>query len=437
LTKAIDRPVGVDLFAGAGGMSLGFEQAGFDVLAAFDNDPVHVAVHRYNSPQTEAPCVDVSALRADEVAAAVERGWKRSQRAGSWNGQIDCLFGGPSCQGYSEIGRMHLADPRNDLVFEFARLVRELKPRYFVMENVPGLISPRYQPLVKLLCQQFFDAGYTLLDGGPIRLDASEYGVPQVRKRVFFIGSYRGEPEPAKPLPALESPTVWDALSDLPNADDFEELLDSETMNLPLAIRRRYRQVDGYLARMHPLPGASVLDPAFFGYERAWDPTLLTNSGRTTHTATVRRRLAALKPGEVEPISRLRRLDANKKSTTLRAGTGRDHGSFTASRPVHYEHPRVITIREAARLHSFPDWYRFHATKWHGFRQVGNAVPPALAQAVAGTIVQAVGLRPNRPRRVLDLGNPRILSLSLTAAADHVGFDPALLPYDVRRRASH
>ena len=126
MTKT-SRPVGIDLFAGAGGFSLGFEQAGFDIAAAVEIDPVHCAVHEFNFPQTAVLPHSVQGLSARSIRKAA--GLSDSQA-------VDCVFGGPPCQGFSMIGQRVLEDPRNGLVLEFVRLVSELDARTFVFENV-------------------------------------------------------------------------------------------------------------------------------------------------------------------------------------------------------------------------------------------------------------------------------------------------------------
>jgi DNA (cytosine-5)-methyltransferase 1 len=137
--------------------------------------------------------------------------------------------------------------------------------------------------------------------------------------------------------------------------------------------------------------------------------------------------------GSRDQVGRLPRLKATSQSPTLRAGTGRDHGSFTSARPIHHKSPRVITVREAARLHGFPDWFGFNATRWHGFREVGNSVPPLLAQAVASAVVEVSGREPKRRSNVIDLGSDKLLRMTLAEAAEHFGLPATQLPKDVRR----
>lgn len=157
------------------------------------------------------------------------------------------------------------------------------------------------------------------------------------------------------------------------------------------------------------------------GYKRAWDSQLLTSSARTVHTQISRTRFSETEPGTVEPISRFFKLSSFGLANTLRAGTDGARGAFTSPRPIHYAHPRCITVREMARLHGFPDWFRFHATKWHGARQVGNSVPPPLARAVARAVLRGLDLTPARPNEVLSLGDPSLLYLEMSEAAEHFG----------------
>src|SRR5690606_2721328 len=156
-----------------------------------------------------------------------------------------------------------------------------------------------------------------------------------------------------------------------------------------------------------------------FGYPRKWDPGLLTSSARTEHTEISRRRFCETDQGRVEPISRFFKLPADGVSNTLRAGTDSARGAFTSPRPIHYAYARCVTVREMARLHGFPDWFRFNATKWHGARQIGNAVPPPLARAVAAAVIRALAVEPTRPTEAIALGDERLLTMGNTEAAAH------------------
>lgn len=423
------RPVGVDLFCGAGGMSLGFEQAGFDVLAAVDLDPVHLAVHEFNFPFTASLCADLSTVTKAEIEASIRKGWSNFGRDGEWDGTIDCLFGGPSCQGYSYIGAQKADDHRNELVFDFARLVKELRPRTFVIENVPGLLGPVYAPAVKRLLATFSSAGYDLQGGAPFKLDAGNYGVPQDRQRVFIVGALDVETSPKIPT-TIPGTTVGDALDDLPEVSEITDLLVTDRLLLNTRELAQLNKAGSAYAK-------SLREPHGLEYRRTWDAALLSGCQRTDHSPTVEARFARLRPGQEDEPSHTRRLDVAGRSPTLRAGTGRDHGSFTAPRPIHHRASRVITVREAARLHSFPDWFQLHTTRWHGLRQIGNAVPPRLAAAVAREVARSLNFVPNCPELDLPSGEQVLLSLSLREAAERFGLSYDLLPYDVRRKPDH
>ncbi|MDP8989457.1 MAG: DNA cytosine methyltransferase, partial [Acidobacteriota bacterium] len=157
------------------------------------------------------------------------------------------------------------------------------------------------------------------------------------------------------------------------------------------------------------------------GYIRQWNTDVLTSSARTTHTEISRRRFTETAPGNVEPISRFFKLSPEGLSNTLRAGTDGARGAFTSPRPIHYAHPRCITVREMARLHGFPDWFRFHATKWHGARQIGNSVPPPLARAIASVVIKALAVEAERPEEVQTLGDTALLYMEMSEASEHFG----------------
>ena len=160
------------------------------------------------------------------------------------------------------------------------------------------------------------------------------------------------------------------------------------------------------------------LDPDDYSYPRKFDPNLLTNSQRTEHTDASRARFENTLPGKTESISRFRKLHPDGLCNTLRAGTDSARGAHTSPRPIHPYFPRVITVREAARLHSYPDFFRFHSTKWHGCRQIGNSVPPLLARVVAKELLKAQKASPLKPKKVLNLGQDSWLSFDMSHASD-------------------
>lgn len=390
------RPIGIDLFAGAGGLSLGFEQAGFDVAAAVEIDPIHCATHEYNFPNCKTICASVTDMSGSEIR----------RLAGLGNKEIDVVFGGAPCQGFSMIGKRALDDPRNQLVFHYVRIVAELQPKYCVFENVKGLTLGKHSDFLKELIAALGEAGYDVVLPYQV-LNAADYGVPQDRKRLFLLGTRRGLKAPDYPIPLDHRVTVEEAIGDLPDANTFSELVVSDS------VRAKWTTNSSYAQRLRDLQN----DPGDFGYKRAFDRDLLTSSLRTEHTALSQERFMATEHGKTEPISRFRKLPPDGLCNTLRAGTDSARGAFTSPRPIHPHQPRVITVREAARLHSFPDWFRFHATKWHGFRQIGNSVPPLLGRAIASSIVEALDIKPIKPRKILDQGSTTLLGLDMGNAA--------------------
>jgi DNA (cytosine-5)-methyltransferase 1 len=412
------RPIGIDLFAGAGGMSLGFEQAGFDVAAAVEIDPIHCAIHKFNFPDTAVLPRSVVGLKAADIRLA----------AGIGNRPIDCVFGGPPCQGFSLIGHRAFEDPRNNLVLEFVRLVAELDARTFVFENVKGLTVGKHRAFLDELVAAFDRAGYAVRLPWHV-LDAANFGAPQHRQRLILFGAKKGTKSPDYPLPVCNAaderrpisglsigPTCKEALGDLPDADRFATLIEMDAVSTTA-----FADPSPYAAEMRCLSN----DAWHRGYVRNWNPGVLTSSARTAHTDISRCRFAETAPGEVEPISRFFKLPPQGLSNTLRAGTDGARGAFTSPRPIHYKYRRCITVREMARLHGFPDWFRFHSTKWHGARQIGNAVPPPLARAIATAVVKALGLRPGLGGTI-DLGDPALLYMEMSEAAEHFGVVPLI-----------
>ena len=394
----VTRPIAIDLFSGAGGMSLGLEQAGFDVVAAVEYDPVHAATHEFNFPKCEAICGSVADVDGATIRARADIGRRR----------VDLVAGGPPCQGFSMIGKRNVADDRNNLVMEFQRLVVELDARVFIMENVPGMAVGAQGGVLDELVRRFKRDGYNCLPH--TLLTATSFGVPQKRRRLFLVGAKDGETLPRLPVGTFEAcPTVWDAIGDLPDIENYDQLLDRDW------VKAKFYEPSPYAAALR----GDTRDIADYSYKRAWDPTILTSSMRTVHTAKSISRFAKTEPGRVEPTSRFLRLDPFGYCNTLRAGTDSKRGGYTSPRPIHPTEPRVITVREGARLHSFPDWFRFHETKWHGFRQVGNAVAPLVGRAVGASIMASLGRVPGRSRATLKLGDPALLGMTMAQAADY------------------
>jgi DNA (cytosine-5)-methyltransferase 1 len=414
-------------------MSLGFEQAGFDVAAAVEHDPVHGAVHEFNFPACATICRSVADIDAAHI--------RRVSRIG--DSPVDVVFGGAPCQGFSMIGKRAFDDPRNSLVSHFVRLVVDLRANYFVFENVRGLTIGEHKQFLRELMAEFRASGYRVVEDYQV-LNAANYGVPQYRQRLFLLGARNGRRLPEYPAPTHEpqssrngkssnfflgkTPTVLDALRDLPEADDFEELLERDW------VRSRFKTASHYAA---PLRGSADYsgDSADFAVPRSFDNGLLTSSMRTVHTELSKKRFAETKNGETEPVSRFYKLDPDGICNTIRAGTASDHGAFTSPRPIHPFSPRCITVREAARLHSYPDWFRLHVTKWHGFRQIGNSVPPLLGRAVAAKVAEALDVQAEKPHEPISLGDPSLLALDMSQAAAKYGVRADVIPRRTRPSA--
>ncbi|MGL4398650.1 MAG: DNA cytosine methyltransferase [Luteolibacter sp.] len=422
--KTRRRPIGVDLFSGAGGMSLGFEQAGFEVVAAVEIDPIHSCVHKFNFPLCAVIPHSVKDVTGESIRAAA-----------GIAGKVDVVFGGAPCQGFSMIGKRALDDPRNSLVMDFVRLVSELDADYFVFENVKGLTVGRHSKFLEELIEAFGQHGYAVRLPWLV-LNAASYGVPQDRKRLFLMGAKKGlclptypkrrtsragKPEEAGLYPG---PTCKDALHDIPDADKFRALLLNDEVR-----STAWGNLSLYAREMRCMDESAW----HYGQPRLWTPELMTSSARTAHSEISQLRFSETDPGSVEPISRFFKLSPSGVSNTLRAGTDAARGAFTSPRPIHYRYPRCITVREMARLHGFPDWFRFHRTKWHGARQIGNAVPPPLARAVASALIDAMGVIPQGPAEAIPLGHPALLSMDMSQASFHLEVD---IPIQKRDRKS-
>ena len=325
------------------------------------------------------------------------------------------------------------------------------------MENVPGMASGGHSSILESLIAEFEMAGYQMIQP-PRVLNAANFGVPQDRRRLILVGAREGERLPCYPLPTVQprpkravissanqiqqmfvesdlpiGPTVWDALGDLPDLDRFQELLSADAVWLGTNALHAIEERSSLYART--LRGL-IPDANDWSYPRAWNRQMLTSSLRTEHTELSIRRFAATAPGQTEPVSRFYRLDPAGLSNTLRAGTGSEHGAYTSPRPIHPVLPRVISVREAARLHSFPDWFRLHSTKWHGFRQIGNSVPPLLGRAFAAEIAKALEITPILPRTSTEPGQANLLYLNMSEAAEHFGARRESIPQPRRRVAN-
>jgi DNA (cytosine-5)-methyltransferase 1 len=451
----VDRPIAIDLFAGCGGMSLGLEAAGFDIAAAVEFDAIHSLVHHVNFPYCATICRDLVTVTAMELRATIG------------HREIDLIAGGPPCQGFSVMGKRIFEDPRNGLIYEYLRLIRELQPKYFIFENVPGLAKGKQRLFLEQLITEFQQAGYGLTE--PIQvLNSANYGVAQNRQRLIILGHRWDMPSLVYPEFSHSSVINHSIIdhsitnSSLTDHYDYSQIepnsprqtaLDlgfSDSLNsikLPLCT---VEQVLGDLATIPPFVGKDHGIPReklHYPQEKMFKlchrrhPTnheqdLVWGHIGSDHKSEIQARFAATPIGTVDPQSRFFKLDPQGQCHTLRAGTNRDRGAHTAPRPIHYIAPRCITIREAARLHSFPDWFLFHQTIWHGFRQIGNAVTPLLAYGVGTAVIQALRI-PTNDLVIRDLPavDRNLLHYNIQQASAYWGIDEVTIAKRQRQPA--
>lgn len=349
------KPKVLDLFAGVGGLSLGFEQSGFDVVFANEYDPSIAAAYKENHPNTEMLVADITTVDFDKTFT-------------EYSGKIDVVIGGPPCQGFSQKGqRKTIHDERNFLFKFYVKVVEKVQPKYFIMENVPNLLTAEGGYFKKEIETLFNGMGYNLNMG---ILNASDYGVPQNRRRAVIIGK-RGSPAPLLPKPIEKKVTIWDAISDLSYLESGQGSEEQAYINPPQS---------AYQKQMRD--GAKKL----------------YNHVATNHSAIALERLSLIPPNSGKEF-----LPKEHLTKSIYSGTwtriGKDEISVTITTRFDtpssgkFTHPflnRAITVREAARIQSFPDNFRFVGTKGSQMKQVGNAVPPLLAKSVAQVIMDDI-----------------------------------------------
>lgn len=358
------------------------EMAGFDIALAVDYDGYHVATHKRNFPYGKVKCASVHDLEGKTI-----------RQLSGCNGDIDLVFGGPPCQGFSNMGLRDTHDPRNTLIFHFARLVDELHPKAFVMENVTGL----NMGVTKNIFDAFLEkVGSRYNVTRPVQvLNAVDFGVPQARKRLFVIGIRKNIGQTAS-YPArtgvIKAPSVIEAIGDLPQVESDENLLvgDSAPYSKKPEAENKFALIARGLSR----------SPNDFSHTRQWDTTTVTGCQRVKHTESAIELYRSTAPGETVPGHKLPRLHPDGICPTLRAGATSERGSHTAPRPIHPIVARVITAREAARLHGYPDWFGFYPAKMHAYRQIGNSVCPPVAHAVGLEVMRALAIDPKSLPRV-------------------------------------
>jgi len=356
----------IDLFCGCGGLSEGFEDAGFNIVAGNDIDKDMIESYKLNHPKSKAISGDISKLSSERIL----------ENTNFLKKDIDLISGGPPCQGFSTVGYRRENDSRNKLFYQFLRIVKEMDPKAFVMENVPGLLSMQKGKVKEIIKEEFENLGYNVKYA---ILKAEEYGVPQKRRRVFFVGHKFMDkefdfpkpthgPKPKGQLTLISSNlkpflTVWDAIGDLPSIESGEA---SEIYNKePFTEFQKFLRNSQKVLKEHKAPN---------------------------HTEVMIKRMQHIKQGqnhsnlpkELQLSSGYPniygRLIANEPADTI---TGNCGCISAPGRFIHSFNHRAISVREAARLQSFRDSKQFVGSQVKKYKQVGNAVPPLLAKALA------------------------------------------------------
>ena len=362
------------MFSGAGGLSLGFKMAKYDVGLSLELEKTYFETYKRNNPECFCLNEDITLVNCEKIKDKYIK-----------NEQIEGIIGGPPCQGFSTVGDRKLSDPRNTLIYFFIKWVEFFKPSFYVMENVPGILSIAQGQLAKEIKKIYEYIGYTCAVKS---LLSADYGVPQLRERVFFIGTKNAvinslrirktNQESFSQSTSSENDelpqylTVNDAISDILEIEPFiENFYEDSTKDYVLPPKTKYQE---YLRK---------------------DSDKLYEHFAPNHGKTVIERISYIQQGENHSYLPERyklksgypniygRLHLNMPSDTITGNCG------CVSAPGRFIHPtqnRALSVREAARLQSFPDNYRFTGNMQNKYKQVGNAVPPLMAFAVADAI---------------------------------------------------
>lgn len=354
-SAADQRATCVDLFSGAGGLSRGFYDAGYNVVLGVEWDEAALKTFKANHGQAEGMNLDL--FDHSNIDVIVDY-LKKS------NISLDVLVGGPPCQGFSIAGPRDLNDKRNSLYLAMVKLADRIKPQVVVLENVPGMLQTNNGIGAKRIVEDFEKIGYTMI---PKLLYAPDYGVPQIRKRVFFVGTKKGLPEFEFPKPIIDKThyvTCEDAISDLPAlqtdggeiiyGEEIQDYASQPMTEYQRLMRKNSKKVYNHIGSIPIAKTYKMLSmiPEGKNYKALPDEYRVLYK---YHEA-------------------LTRYHSKKPSLTINTG----HRSH-----FHYKYNRIPTVRESARLQSFPDDFIFYGNKSQQYKQVGNAVPPMLGYVVA------------------------------------------------------
>lgn len=336
----------IDLFCGAGGLSLGFEKAGFEIEFAIDMWEDAIDTYNQNHINKVARCQDIHELTNEYLK--------------SLKGKITGVIGGPPCQGYSTVGTRDVNDPRNHLYLEYCRVVENVEPEFFVIENVRGLLTLGKGAFKDDIITRFSNLGYNVT----YRLvNASDYGVPQNRYRVFFVGIKNKDFVFPEKFDYKVSSS--EAISDLPSLENFDLFSDYYISDPQNSYQKMMRENSTGLLNHEPTKHSEQTKKII---------GMIPDGGKISDL-----------PEEYWNIRKynkaFQRMNSQLPSNTIDTG----HRNY-----FHYAENRVPSVRESARLQSFPDDFIFTGSKTSQYKQVGNAVPPLLAKVIAEAIIKLI-----------------------------------------------
>lgn len=358
----------IDLFSGAGGLSEGLRLAGFKVCLAIESEPDPFSVYSMNHPETLALRIPIQEVKRFDGFLG---------KLGIKKGDIDVVAGGPPCQGFSVANTRTrgLENGHSKLVWQFLRAVNDIRPRAFVMENVPGICSINDGKVVDRLHSRFESMGYNVMK---IRLDSADYGVPQHRSRLFLTGCQDSKISAPKPShgPESKSPfvTVREAIvGDLPQLGRSCGSYEMNYLGRPKSRYQKWLRVSSPILHDHVTTkcGSNVKERI-----------RLIGPGESLHSLMEKGRIPRRLRIRIDHASVYRRLNLDDPSVTV--------VHFRKAMTIHPIENRLLTLREAARLQSFQDHYRFGGRIGSMQQMIGDSVPPLLAEAVAREIARVI-----------------------------------------------
>ncbi len=364
--KAFHHPTAIELFSGAGGLSIGLNRAGFQIVLANEVEKDFAETFRLNHQNTKIICDDIRNINFNKELKKISFP------------EIDLISGGPPCQGFSTVGSKNSNDHRNSLFYEYLKVVSEVKPKYIIFENVSGFKTMYKGKAFTALKKELTILGYNIRAE---ILECSNYGLPQLRKRTIIVGWKKGLPAVHFPEPTHyngnnifnlpQKISLFEAISDLPElkANDKKNTYKCEPVN-----EYQYQLRDGQNE-------LTEHNSSNYGGKMLKILSLIPTGGSVNDL-----------PEELRPkkyfANTYARLSPDRPAPTIT----RNFGTPSSSRCVHPFQNRALSTREGARIQGFPDNYIFYGSKVSKNLQIGNAVPPVLGEAIAKEIIKSLSL---------------------------------------------